>query len=186
MFNWLIFSIWWKLTMLKIDCNFMFKVLNSLWTSSFSTRFICLLDYISIFLFFHAGLNLWRLGDIFEKSTGSKTQSLIRSYRVNILCAYDKEDDHLILNWGGGGVGLAFFWQIYWFLFRILRWLRCRYRKYLQNKKTPTNTQTLGGDGLGPTGKCLNLFSKTESNPCIWWWSVSFPTDLGLKTNVIP
>lgn len=139
MFNWLIFSIWWKLTMLKIDCNFMFKVLNSLWTSIFLTRFICLLGYISIFLFFHAGLNLWRLGDIFEKSTGSKTQSLIRSYRVNILCAYDKEDDHLILNWGGGGVsGLLFFdrfidfYSVFWDDQGVFTGNICKIKKHLR------------------------------------------------------
>lgn len=68
---------------------------------------------------------------------------------------------------GGGGVGLAFYDRLidFYSVFRVdqgvFTGIICKIEK-----KT-TNTQTLGGDGLGPTGKCLNLFSKTESNPCI-------------------
>lgn len=68
---------------------------------------------------------------------------------------------------GGGGFGLAFYDRLidFYSVFRVdqgvFTGIICRIEK-----KT-TNTQTLGGDGLDPTGKCLNLLSKTESNPCI-------------------
>lgn len=67
----------------------------------------------------------------------------------------------MILNLGGGGVGLAFLTDLlisipYLELTKVS--LQEIFAKF--KKKTPTNTQTLGGDGLDPTGKCLNLFSK--------------------------
>lgn len=68
----------------------------------------------------------------------------------------------MILNLGGGGVGLAFLTDLlisipYLELTKVS--LQEIFAK-LKKKKPPTNTQTLGGDGLDPTGKCLNLFSK--------------------------